>query len=153
MAAEEGKNKSKNAKYCYGGNYRRNHKTTKFDTLTLANKLKHAVSVYVMNEKRVPKRWRYINGKPAIDYARTIRDYIVLANGTWLDKNSEDENSKRKELQQKALSYCNILQMQLMDICGECEGATEENMREITDMLNSLTGKIINWIKSDSIQA
>jgi len=106
-----------------------------------------------MNEKRVPKRWRYINGKPAIDYARTIRDYIVMANGTWLNKNSEDENSKRKELQQKALSYCNILQMQLTDICEECEGATEENMGDITDMLNSLTGKIINWIKSDSIQA
>lgn len=150
--AEEGKNKSRNGKYSYGGNYRRNHKPTKFDTLTLTNKLKHAVSVYVMNEKRVPKRWRYINGKPAIDYARTIRDYIVLANGTWLNKNSEDENSKRKELQQNALSYCNVLQMQLIDICAECEGATEENMREITDMLNCLVGKIINWIKSDSTQ-
>lgn len=149
--AEEGKNKSRNGKYSYGGNYRRNHKPTKFDTLTLANKLKHAVSVYIMNEKRVPKRWRYINGKPAVDYARGIRDYIAMANNTLLGDNKED-NEKRKELQQKALSYCNILQMQLIDICAECEGATEESMREITDMLNSLVGKIINWIKSDSTQ-
>lgn len=118
----------------------------------LANKLKHAVTVYAMNEKRVPKRWRYINGKPAIDYARAIRDCISAANDIQL-KNSTEESNKRKELQQKALSYCNILQMQLIDICAECDGATEESMREITDMLNSLVGKIINWIKSDSIQA
>lgn len=150
--AEEGKNKSRNGKYSYGGNYRRNHKPTKFDTLTLANKLKHAVTVYAMNEKRMPKRWRYINGKPAIDYARAIRDCISAANDIQL-RNSEAETIKRKELQQKALSYCNILQMQLIDICAECEGATEESMREITDMLNSLVGKIINWIKSDGSQA
>lgn len=50
MAAEQGKNKSKNTKYSYGQNYRRNRTETKFDTLTLANQLKHKVSVYVMNE-------------------------------------------------------------------------------------------------------
>ena len=149
--AEEGKNKSRNGKYSYGGNYRRNHKPTKFDTLTLANKLKHAVSIYAMNEKRIPKRWRYINGKPAIDYARAIRDCVSAANDIQL-RNSDAESNRRKELQQNALSYCNVLQMQLIDICAECEGATEENMREITDMLNSLVGKIINWIKSDSTQ-
>ena len=56
MAAEQGKNKSKNTKYSYGQNYRRNRTETKFDTLTLANQLKHKVSVYVMNETYVPKR-------------------------------------------------------------------------------------------------
>ena len=85
MAAEQGKNKSKNTKYSYGQNYRRNRTETKFDTLTLANQLKHKVSVYVMNETYVPKRWRYFNGKPAVDYARTIRDCISIANDIWLE--------------------------------------------------------------------
>ena len=49
MAVEEGKNKSKSTKYTYGNNYRRNRVDTKFDTLTLANELKHKVTVYVMN--------------------------------------------------------------------------------------------------------
>lgn len=152
MAAEEGKNKSKNTKYTYGNNYRRNRGETKFDTLTLANQLKHKVTVYVMNDNYVPKKWRYFNGKPAVDYARTIRDYVSLANDIWLDDKIPDEKKleKRAELQAKALSYCNILQLQLIDICEECSGATEENMRDVTDTLSNVIGKIINWTKSDN---
>ena len=152
MAAEQGKNKSKNTKYTYGNNYRRNRTETKFDTLILANELKHKVTMYVMNENYVPKKWRYFNGKPAVDYARKIRDYVSLANDVWLDdKVTNDEKLKaRVDLQAKALSYCNILQLQLIDICAECSGATEENMRDVVDTLSNLIGKIINWSKSDN---
>ena len=155
MAVEEGKNKSKSTKYTYGNNYRRNRVDTKFDTLTLANELKHKVTVYVMNESYVPKKWRYFNGKPAVDYARSIRDCVSMANDIWLDDKVPDEEKfkKRGELQARALSYCNILQQQLIDICEECSGATEENMREITDTLSNIVGKIINWSKSDNGRA
>ena len=155
MAAEQGKNKSKNTKYTYGNNYRRNRAETKFDTLTLANELKHKVTIYVMNEQYIPKSWRYFNGKPAVDYARNIRDCVSLANDIWLDDKVPDEEKikKRGELHSKALSYCNILQQQLIDICEECSGATEENMRGITDTLSNLIGKIINWNKSDNGRA
>ena len=120
-------------KFTYGNNYRRTRRETQFDTLDMAVSLKHKVSVYVMNDRYVPKRWRYINGKPAIDYARAIRDCIA-----------------RALLQEKALSYCNKLQLQLMDIIAECEGATDDNMREVTDLLSDLIGKIIKWNKSDN---
>lgn len=155
MAAEQGKNKSKNTKYTYGNNYRRNREETQFDTLTLANELKHKVTIYVMNESYVPKRWRYMNGKPAIDYARSVRDCVSMANDIWLDNKVPDEEKmkRRGELQAKALSYCNILQQQLIDICDECDGATEENMRDVTDTLSNLIGKIINWNKSDNVRA
>lgn len=155
MAAEQGKNKSKNTKYAYGNNYRRNRKETNFDTLTMANDLKHKVSVYMMNPSYVPKHWRYFSGKPAVDYARTIRDCVSLANDIWLDDGvPDDEKAKRREeLQAKALSYCNILQQQLIDIIAECDGATDENMRGIADMLSNLIGKIIKWNKSDNERA
>ena len=108
-----------------------------------------------MNETYVPKRWRYFNGKPAVDYARTIRDCISIANDIWLDDKVPDEEKvkKRAELQARALSYCNTLQQQLIDIVEECGGATEDNMREITDYLSDLIGKIINWSKSDNGRA
>ena len=154
MAVEEGKNKSKNTKYSYGNNYRRNRTETKFDTLTLANELKHKVTMYVMNEKYVPKKWRYFNGKPAVDYARKVRDCVSMANDIWLDDKVPDEEKimRRKELQARALSYCNILQLQLIDICEECDGANEDNMRQVTDTLSNLVGKIINWNKSDNVR-
>ena len=155
MAVEQGKNKSKYTRYSYGNNYRRNREETKFDTLILAGTLKRKVSMYVMNPKYVPKHWRYMNGKPAIDYARYIRDCVSSANDIWLDDKLPDEEKvkKREELQKKALSYCNILQLQLMDIQEECDGATEENMREVVDLLSDLIGKIIKWNKSDNDRA
>lgn len=153
MGAKGEENKSR--KYSYGNNYRRNRTETQFDTLTLANTLKHKVSVYVMNSKYVPKHWRYMNGKPAIDYARYIRDCVSMANDIWLDNKVDDNEKvkKRGELQSKALSYCNILQLQLIDIQKECDGATDENMREVIDTLGNLIGKIINWSKSDNDRA
>lgn len=152
MAAEQGKNKSRNTKYSYGNNYRRNREETKFDTLTLANEMKHKVSIYVMNPKYVPKHWRYINGKSAADYARYIRDCVSIANDIWLDDKKPDEEKvkKREEMQDNALHYCNILQQQLIDIQEECDGATAENMRDVVDTLSNLIGKIINWSKSDN---
>lgn len=73
-------------KFTYGNNYRRTRRETQFDTLDMAVSLKHKVSVYVMNDRYVPKRWRYINGKPAIDYARAIRDCISDSNDIFLNK-------------------------------------------------------------------
>lgn len=137
-------------KNSYGNNHARNREETQFDTLDLAQELKHKVSKYVMNEKRVPTRWRYMNGKPAIDYARHIRDLVSMANEIQLN---QENIEKRNELQKQAVAYCNILQLQLMDIIAECEGATHENMREITDTLDKLIGKIVNWNKSDDKRA
>ncbi len=155
MAAEQGNNKGRNTKYSYGNNYRRNREETKFDTLILANELKHKVSMYAMNPKYVPKHWRYINGKPAIDYARYIRDCVSMANDIWLNDKVPDEEKikKRAELQERALQYCNILQQQLIDIQEECDGANDENMREVVNTLSNLIGKIINWNKSDNGRA
>lgn len=137
-------------KNSYGNNFARNREETQFDTLDLAQELKHKVSKYVMNEKRVPTRWRYMNGKPAIDYARHIRDLVSMANEIQLNKENIE---KRNELQKQAVAYCNILQLQLTDIIAECEGATHENMREITDTLDKRIGKIVNWNKSDDKRA
>ena len=43
-------------KFTYGNNYRRTRRETQFDTLDMAVSLKHKVSVYVMNDRYVPKR-------------------------------------------------------------------------------------------------
>lgn len=138
-------------KHTYGNNFRRNRKQTQFDTLDMAVELKHKVSVYVMNEKYVPKKWRYFNGKPAVDYARSIRDCISTSNDIKLEKTQSPEKlAERARLQERALSYCNLLQLQLMDIIEECDGATEENMRQVTDLLDDLIGNIIKWNKSDN---
>lgn len=148
-AAASPPQKSK-SRYSQGSTYQRNRKDTKFDTGAVATELKSKVSKYVMDEDHVPKRWRYIDGKPAIDYARHIRDLCVMANDIKLDSPDKDN---RIAMEYEALRYCHVLQLQLLDIIEDCSGATHENMREVTDLLNKLFGKIRNWIEANEAAA
>ena len=131
--------------------YRKDRVETKFDTLDIAKNLKRRVAQYVMNEKKVPKKWRYFEGKPAVDYARKIRDCISRANDIELDDENPDTEKlkERAQYQAYALSYCNILQLQIDDIIEECNGATHENMAPIVDELTSLVKMITRWQQSD----
>ena len=97
-------------KFTYGNNYRRTRRETQFDTLDMAVSLKHKVSVYVMNDRYVPKRWRYINGKPAIDYARAIRDCISDSTIYFSTKNKrlkdyQQEHYFKKRRYRTAINY------------------------------------------------
>lgn len=140
-------------KHTYGPSYARQRKETQFDTLDLAINLKRRIARYVMNEKRVPKRWRYVEGLPALNYAREIRDCISDANDIRIDGADPDNIARRRRLQYKALSACNRLLEQLDDITEECEGATDESMRAIVDIITALVRKIPKWIESDSNRA
>ena len=135
------------SRYSKGDTYRRNRRETKFDIPEMAHKLKHEVAKYCMNEKYVPKRWRYIDGKPAIDYAAKIREAVIIANEIPLDT---AHIKIRENYQQTALSYCHLLELQLMDIAEECDGATHDNLHNVTDSLNTLYSRIKRWKQSDS---
>ena len=131
--------------------YRRDRNETEFDTLDKARSLKRRIARYVMNDKKVPKRWRYIEGVKAIDYAIKIRDCVSRANDIMLDPEHFDQEKadERLKYQDYALSYCNILQLQLDDIIEECEGATHDNMAPIIDELIKLIRMTVAWKNSD----
>ncbi len=139
----------------YGYNFLRTRRKTQFDLLTIAVDLRRKVAKYVMNERYVPKKWRYFDGLPAVDYARTIRDDISLANDIKIGtKDADPEKVKeRLNLQEHALSYCNLLQDQLLDIIEDCEPATETSMREISDMLEDLIKRLMKWHDTDNARS
>lgn len=45
--------------------YTRNRKKTPFDVLANAEKLQDLVTLYVMNERYVPKKWRFMKSPDA----------------------------------------------------------------------------------------
>lgn len=136
-------------KRTYGPSYARQRKETDFDLLDIAIDLKQRVAKFIMNENRVPKRWRYIEGLPALEYARAIRDYISDANNLKLDKDQPSILEMRRDCQLEALNACNKLQLQLDDIIHECSGATEESVRIIINDLLQLVRRIPKWMESD----
>lgn len=131
------------------GVYRRLREETDFDTLELCNKLKRLTTKYVMNEKRVPKRWRFIFATKLIDYADKIRENVTIAN----DIKATDIGllAERYKYQTRAISFCNLYQDELLDMEETLDGVTEENLKEIVDIFDSLLGHILNWRKKDRV--
>ena len=131
------------------GVFRRFREETDFDILELADQLKRKTAVYIMNEKRVPKRWRYVYGIQAVQYADRIREAVTIAND--IHATSEELLAERCRYQTRALSYCNLFQCQLIDMEETLDGVTSENLREIVDILDGLISRVINWRKKDRV--
>lgn len=131
------------------GVFRRFREETDFDILELADQLKRKTAVYIMNEKRVPKRWRYVYGIQAVQYADRIREAVTIAND--IHATSEELLAERRRYQTRALSYCNLFQCQLIDMEETLDGVTSENLREIVDILDGLISRVINWRKKDRV--
>lgn len=54
--------------------YTRNRKKTPFDVLANAEKLQDLVTLYVMNERYVPKKWRFMIGQDLIKKIDELND-------------------------------------------------------------------------------
>ena len=63
--------------------YTRNRKKTPFDVLANAEKLQDLVTLYVMNERYVPKKWRFMIGQDLIKKIDELNDNIIAANSIY----------------------------------------------------------------------
>ena len=131
------------------GVYRRLREETDFDTLELCDKLKRLTAKYVMNEKRVSKRWRFVFSFKLIEYVDKIREYVTIAND--IRAVNEDLLADRYKYQTRAISFCNLYQCELIDMEETLDGVTEESLREVVDTFDSLLSHIINWRKKDRV--
>ena len=66
------------------GVHERDRGETGFAPVDYAASLQDSVTTYVMNEKYVPKKWRYVLGIDAIRKADEIYDSVSYANKIWL---------------------------------------------------------------------
>ena len=82
--------------------YTRNRKKTPFDVLANAEKLQDLVTLYVMNERYVPKKWRFMIGQDLIKKIDELNDNIIAANSIYA-MNDQDLAS-RKAYAQKAIA-------------------------------------------------
>ena len=126
-----------------GATYAKDRTETEFDLPEKAKYFRRKVMKYCMNESRVPKRWRYFIGEPIVEKASAVRDYIIMANDIKADTDRKKE--LREEYRLKALSFCNLLQMDIEDMIDILDGCTYENMREITDDLVDIIKRVTKW--------
>ena len=115
------------------GVYNKDKKTTGFDPVDNAGKLQDEVTRYVMNEKRIPKRWRMLVGVPLVQAADRVSDYAILANETWCD---EKHIEIRKDYWRMTITCCKQLDRKLHRAQNVIASATPDSMKDIISLLN-----------------
>ena len=128
------------------GVYARNRNTTFFAPVDNAAELQDAVTAYVFNEKRIPKRYRLILGTDLIRKTDEIMDYAIAANRTWLDEKHIDI---RTEWWNRCLNACDQLDRKLRRTQKAIESATPDSMAKILELLDKEIGVVNGQKKAD----
>lgn len=114
------------------GVFKRNQRETNFEPVDNAAKLQDELTKYIMNEKRIPKRWRLIAIK-TLDKADEIADLAIAANETWPDENHIE---KRKDYWRDCLRACKQLDRKLTRLQNCIPSVTASSMKDILQMLD-----------------
>lgn len=130
--------------------YTRNRKKTPFDVASNAEKLQDLVTLYVMDEKRVPKKWRYMIGQDLIAKADELNDNVIAANSIFAT--TEEELAKRKVYSQKAIINGYQLQRKLLRLIRCVPSATAGSLDEIMAILSQEIDDLKGWRKNDKIR-
>ena len=131
--------------------YTRNRKKTPFDVLANAEKLQDLVTLYVMNERYVPKKWRFMIGQDLIKKIDELNDNIIAANSIYAMNDQDLAN--RKAYAQKAIANGYQLQRKLSRLIRCVPSATAASLEEITSLLSQEIDDLKGWRKNDKIRA
>ena len=83
--------------------YKKDRKETAIQYIVTAQSLQTAVIKYMMNEKRVPKKWRYMLARGAMLKASELLDNVIGSNAVF--PSDEHKLQTRKDYLQAAI--CN----------------------------------------------
>ena len=70
----------------------------------VADKLRTEISVFMMNDKNIPKKWRSVITYPVINLMQAMFDCMIDANGIF--PYTPELVAQRKALQQMCINYC-----------------------------------------------
>lgn len=129
--------------------YVRNRKKTKFDVVTNAEKLQDDITLYVMNEQFVPKKWRYMIGEGLISKVDELNDNVIAANSIYAK--DEKELEARKAYQQRAIINSYQLHRKLDRLIRCVPSATASSLEDIITLLKAEINDIKGWRKNDKI--
>ena len=127
--------------------YLKNRKETAYDPVDTAAELQDQVTLYVMNEKYLPKKWRFAIGLKIIDKCDELCNNAIAANEIWAKgaKNME----ARKTLWTRAYINSKQLDRMLTRAMRVIPTVTANSLKEIADLLDKEEGLLIRKKNSD----
>lgn len=129
--------------------YARNRKTTDLAFLMIGQDLQAKLTIYVMNEKRVPKKWRYMVGRNIIAKVDELVDNIVAANSIY--PTTAEELEKRKLFQSLAICNCYQLQNKIIRLINCINTVTVDSLTQIIKLLHQEIATLKKWKKASKL--
>lgn len=129
--------------------YKRNRKETATQYVVTAQALQKAVIQYLMNEKYVPKKWRFVLAQGGINLACEMVNNIIAAHNTF--PNTEEKLAIRKEYLRKAFVGCYQLQQHLLCMINVIPTVKVSNLEEIMSLLVDEIGLITKTGKNSKV--
>lgn len=133
------------------GVFARNRKETKLQFYIIAQNLQVALTNFVMREKNLPKKWRYMIGQSLIAKVDELMDNIVYANSIFPTKDMPELLVERKHYQQCAIICCYQLQNKLLRMIECVQSVKIENLATEIDLLNQEVILLRAWKKSNKL--
>lgn len=119
---------------------------SKMEFLNTAHELELQTIRMTMRENAIPKRYRYVLGRPLTDSARTLNQYIVYANGIFPTNKAEYE-VRRKYQKRAMLEVQNMLE--LMRITTELIPIKNTVLEEWVKLATLEENLLRKWIQAD----
>ncbi|MBQ8465285.1 MAG: hypothetical protein IJ545_04670 [Alphaproteobacteria bacterium] len=113
--------------------YKRNRKETATQYVVTAQDLQVAVIKYMMSEKYVPKKWRYMLAHGAMKTVSDILDNVIGSYRTF--PNTEERLNTRRQYIEKAIIGCYQLQNRLLCMVRTIDTVNANNLGNITELL------------------
>ena len=119
---------------------------SKMEFLNTAHELELQTIKMTMRENTIPKRYRYVLGRPLTDSARTLNQCIVYANGIF--PKSKEEYELRRSHQKRALLEIQNM-FELMRIATELLPIKSTVLEEWVKLVTLEETLLRKWIQAD----
>lgn len=127
--------------------YLKDRKETAYDPVDCAADLQDILTRYVMNEKYMPKKWRFVVGIKLIEKVDELTDYVIAANETWAKGKTNME--LRHKYWRAAYIACKQLDRKLQRAKTNIDTVTPDSLKTVIELLAKEEGLLIHKIRSD----
>ena len=145
--------------------FARNQREHELKFLADATKLMKEVTLFAMNDKNIPKTYRFPIAFPMMHTIQKIVQFLYEANNCYpqLDKTDNEEDAKfslekakrvleeREKYQHLAIAECFFLQSLIINATFVVQKVKVKSLKNMSAALTDLIDTILAWIKANRI--
>ena len=115
-----------------------------------ASEIRAIFTRYLMNEKKVPKRWKFVFAMPGIGYAMKLMEEITAANTIY--PTTDEELAQRRAHQNEAIVACEQIIQHIQFMIETLDGCNVSDFENLGEMIFKEIALLKAWRKANKVQ-